>query len=1162
MRSHDVGRSALVVLLLLVLALSGCTGTPASPLPSRSVQELPPTWTPSPGSPATQTPTPNPTQIFAAETGMPPLPRPATALPSAPQGRPEPISLLPAGARLTLDRVQMLDVHNGWAVGTGGQRAHQHIFRTHDGGQTWRDVSPPELIREDDAFIKRAEGFFLDAQNARVVYSSIPQDGANAVSPDTIWRTQDGGQSWEPASLWQSTVHGTACWDDLTFLDSDNGWYLFDCWQAMGSYVSELYHTMDGGRTWELLDRDGLTNHRGIQFADPDYGWVPINTHFRDALFLAASDDGGLTWQERQLPYPDGSLDPGQYLNCGVSSPSLQSSQSGWLIVRCPADRPVGDAYLYRSYDGASNWRISPLPGKNIFFLDSQTGWALSDSPLDSAAEHDSGERDLFQTLDGGQTWTEVARVAWYGAMQFLDLRTGWALSKMDGESTLLRTSDGGRTWERLAPVIVASVSTADRPVPPRIDLPPKLAPLAPINLDQMQVVQDLLAGEATDLAVSPRGDQLALAHRDGRVSLWDLRGERYTQELPLHTDWVYDVAYAPEGGLLASASKDGSARLLIPFGDCHAGPVLTGHGGEVTSVAIYDGILATSSQAGAIALWEWESDCWEQTAMLRKQLDGHAGWVWDVVYSPDGSLLASASADRLVRLWEVASDEAVTALAGEFERVSDLLWSPNAARVVTISEGDLGALWDAASGQLISELGKVSWVSWSPDGQWVALFEDQLGLRLWDAGRGRLHATLEHPDWVTSAAWSPDGGRLATASFSGVVSLWDAANGQRLAELTGHTDWVADVIWSPNGSMLASKSADGTLRLWEGASGASVGVLTPAINVLTVAWSSDGSRLAAQYGNGTVGLWDPVTGEQIALLEALDGFIEQLAWSPDGSRLAGLDVDGALIMWSGTSGAQLAVLEEVSAFVWSPESRLLSAIQSAGGVELWDVETGEAFVRLAPPDRITVDVLWSPDGLRLATVSEAGVGRVWLAASGEEIASFEGGESIVWSPRGELLASFAADGLVRLWEAPTGRLRATIEHPDWARGSSWTPDSLALSGHQATVWRVTFSPDWQRLASASWDGTVKLWEVAGGRVLHTLAGHTDWVRSLAFTPDGQVLASGSVDGRVIFWDVQSGEALHTLSIGAAVEGLGFTPDGRLLAVVSSDGWLKLWGVR
>ncbi len=149
---------------------------------------------------------------------------------------------------------------------------------------------------------------------------------------------------------------------------------------------------------------------------------------------------------------------------------------------------------------------------------------------------------------------------------------------------------------------------------------------------------------------------------------------------------------------------------------------------------------------------------------------------------------------------------------------------------------------------------------------------------------------------------------------------------------------------------------------------------------------------------------------------------------------------------------------------------------------------------------------------------------------------------SVAFSPDGQRLASASDDGTVKVWDATTGQ------------------ETLTLRGHTNEVNAVAFSPDGQRLASASNDGTVKVWDATTGQETLTLTGHTTLVNSVAFSPDGQRLASASNDGTVKLWDAASGqEALtlrgHTNSVYSVV----FSPDGKRLASAGLDETVKVW---
>jgi serine/threonine protein kinase len=163
---------------------------------------------------------------------------------------------------------------------------------------------------------------------------------------------------------------------------------------------------------------------------------------------------------------------------------------------------------------------------------------------------------------------------------------------------------------------------------------------------------------------------------------------------------------------------------------------------------------------------------------------------------------------------------------------------------------------------------------------------------------------------------------------------------------------------------------------------------------------------------------------------------------------------------------------------------------------------------------------------------------------------------SVAFSPDGKVLASGSWDGTTKLWEVKTGREINTL--------NGHSRRGLFDSFHFDSVNSVAFSPDGKVLASGSGyrDKTIKLWEVKTGREINSLTGHSTTVNSVAFSPDGQVLASGSGDNTIKLWEVKTGREINTLSGHSySVHSVAFSPDGKVLASGSNNN-IKLWEVK
>jgi len=203
--------------------------------------------------------------------------------------------------------------------------------------------------------------------------------------------------------------------------------------------------------------------------------------------------------------------------------------------------------------------------------------------------------------------------------------------------------------------------------------------------------------------------------------------------------------------------------------------------------------------------------------------------------------------------------------------------------------------------------------------------------------------------------------------------------------------------------------------------------------------------------------------------------------------------------------------------------------------------------------------VAFSADGDLLAAGGASGNVHLWRARDSELLSICRGRGRWVWavtfSPVGDLLASSGSDCVVHLWEL-------TEFSRDGSNTGETGPIQHPLVGHTNTIFGLAFSPDGQRLASASADQTIGLWDITSKQLIQMLLGHTATVYAVAFSPDGQLLASASRDQTVRIWQAATGACLQVLEAHQTpVVALCFSSDGQWLVTASVDNKVKVWQI-
>ncbi|KAF5201398.1 F-box-like/WD repeat-containing protein TBL1XR1 [Thalictrum thalictroides] len=338
---------------------------------------------------------------------------------------------------------------------------------------------------------------------------------------------------------------------------------------------------------------------------------------------------------------------------------------------------------------------------------------------------------------------------------------------------------------------------------------------------------------------------------------------------------------------------------------------------------------------------------------------------------------------------------------------------------------------------------------------------------------------------------------------------------------LEGHASEVFACAWSPTGSLLASGSGDSTARIWTIADG-------PCASSMQ---NGPTNVLVLKHFKGR-------TNEKSKDVTTLD-------WNGEGTLLATGSYDGQARIW-GRDGELRSTLNKHKGPVFSLKWNKKGDYLLSGSVDktaiVWDVKTGEWKQQYDFHAAPTLDVDWRNNN-SFATCSTDTMIYVCKIGENHPVKAFAGhqGEvnAIKWDPTGSLLASCSDDGTAKIWNIKEDKYVHDLrEHVKEIYTIRWSPTGPGTSNpNQQLV-----------LASASFDSTIKLWDVEAGRVLHTFCGHSEPVYSVAFSPNGEYLASGSLDRSMQIWSVKEGKMVKTYTGSGGIFEVCWNKEGDKIA--------------
>jgi WD40 repeat protein/tRNA A-37 threonylcarbamoyl transferase component Bud32 len=557
-------------------------------------------------------------------------------------------------------------------------------------------------------------------------------------------------------------------------------------------------------------------------------------------------------------------------------------------------------------------------------------------------------------------------------------------------------------------------------------------------------------------------------------------------------------------------------------------------------SVAALWALVATVAFAGVAGVtWKWrEARVNEQSAKQAAEAADRkaAAERWNGYRA---NIIAASSA------FEVHNDSAARrALEGSSEELRNWEWNYLHRRL------------DGSIRTIQAFTGRYENFRYSLNKRFVVKFNAGSASRFWDVFEQRQYASLV---WGGGHAvdLSPDGNALAYSLDDKSIAVRDVRRDEIVATMKGHESPPVMLCYSADGTRLISGSHDGTVRVWNTSTGEQVYKVTGHRQPVGKAELSRDHRRLVTFGwqTKTAILWDGKTGKPIA---ALGGHEQDLAWANfNGKGDQVLTVEHypscQMRLWSAETGRLVAVLkgheDQLTTHQFSPDDRRIITASRDQTIRLWDAKTGSLITTIRGHKGWVNDASFSPDGSRIASVSADHTVRIWNGYTGAPLAVLYGhaNEIVHVSYQRDEIVSHALDGTVRYWDPKT------VERDN------------RLLGHKNFVYGVVMHTDGKRVASASWDGTVRIWNFADGRELKSFShGENVIVTALAYHPKGRLLVSLCREKGAHLWDTETGELLHRWDVAPEVwrdPKIAFSPDGNLFATASSDRIVRVFDV-
>ncbi len=535
----------------------------------------------------------------------------------------------------------------------------------------------------------------------------------------------------------------------------------------------------------------------------------------------------------------------------------------------------------------------------------------------------------------------------------------------------------------------------------------------------------------------------------------------------------------------------------------------------------------------------------------------GHTREIIQSSFSHDGNYVLTASKDRTVKIWEVASQKLVAEFVSPDGDIKSALFSQNDKQLLVATAGsNLARVWNIASREMVfyvrDSVANLQTAGYSPDGSRILTVSVWGGLQVWDAATGRL---------VCSPAGSinqKDTARilnmLRSNSSTGGLDKSDVEIQIKEFKRIFEGDSSRIQYFSPDGKIILSKYGDSVLKTWDAATGKLISTIVPASGIISAAsFSATGQMIAIGCNNGAILTWD-VSLQKFTQkkLKISPDRVNYLAFSPDGKTLLSCQPNAKVSLWNVESGKMLnqlpvAPYRLVTATFLANEGRIITT-EKSNEIKIWDAKSLSLLATLTGHSKNITQLSFHKKTGKLLTAGEDLAARLWDIATGRQSAIFSGNahliKSIDISPNHSLyLINNSSDAV---WVYKTGNNSPVAR----------------LAAHKGSINSAVFSHDSKNILTASTDQTMKTWDAQKGSVISTFTNIKSASLNAVYNEnDSLILTMGRSNLLLHLLDAGTGKELRNF-IGPkkeAINAFDIQKDGSKIISASNDGTAIIW---